>query len=157
MVLQSCNSQNNKTAKNDPSVIKIEDNFDSANSLLLYKYNPKNVCNQSKAVSVIKENKVSQCFDFVKNIDSSKTREILKILNDNSTYGNEDISCFDTDYSLVVMKGKTIIGYINFSFNCNKLISNPEIEARTAKSKDGLRKVGFSDSGKNKLLKLLGI
>jgi len=155
-LFQSCFSQNAKTEKQEFS-IKINDNFNSASSLLLYKFNPNNFCDQSKAVSIIKNNRISQCFDFVKTFNGTKVKEILNLLNNEDTYGNEDVACFHTDYSLIVMNGKTIVGYVNFSFSCNKLISNPIIEKMTSKSKDGLSKIGFSKSSKNKLVTILGI
>lgn len=156
---QLCNKQNVKITKTTKQnlPIAIGDDFKSATSLLLYKFNEKKMCDQSKAVSIIMDNKISQCFDLIKNINGLKTKEILNILHDKNTYGSEDAACFDTDYSLVVMNGKTIIGYINISLRCNKLFSNPIIKEETSHSKNGLTKIGFSNYGRNKLLKLLGI
>ena len=157
LLFQACFSQNAKTEKQESS-IKISDNFNSASSLLLYKFNPKNSCDQSKAVSIIKDNKISQCFDFVKTFNGTKVKEILNLLNNEDTYGNEDVACFDTDHALILYNVKNeVVGYINISESCNKLISNPEIKEMEFYSQGGLRKVGFSKKGKDKIKQILGI
>lgn len=164
ILFYSCISQNTKNEKleSSPSInekdtlkVNLSDNFNSVSSILLYKFNSNNKCDQSKAVSIIKDNKISKCLDYIKTFDFSRSKNILDLLQNKNTYGNEDVACFDTDYSLVIVNGKTITGYINISFNCNKLISNPIIKERLSQSNNGLRKVGFSNLGKTKLLELL--
>jgi hypothetical protein len=157
---QSCISQNEKKEKNlekSKLIIDIKKEFTSAEYLLLYKFDSTNNCDQSKAVSIVKNNRISICFDYVKKIEDSNVKKILNLLHSKSTYGKEDAPCFDTDYALIAIKEENIIGYINISLSCNKLISNPIIEERIIETKEGLRKVGFSIQGKNDLKKFLGI
>ncbi|MGE8421897.1 MULTISPECIES: hypothetical protein [Sphingobacterium] len=127
-------------------VIKIE----------LYRFNPKKKSNQSKAISIVYNNRIAPCFDYIRTIKDKD--KFIKIITDHHTYGSEDIACFDTGYSVLLYGNKDdIVGYINISMSCNKLISNPEIKERTYYSRDGLRKVGFSKKGKISIQKILGI
>lgn len=152
----SCKGQEKK-AVNTKTDIQIENDFKSATSFALYKFNPNNPCNQSKAVSIIKENKISECFDFIKTIKGNDVKNIIALLHNTKSYGSEDLACFDTEYSLVAFTKNKIIGYINISFNCNKLISNPTIAERDSFVKNDIRNIGFSINGKKKLYKLLGL
>ncbi|WP_426792352.1 hypothetical protein [Sphingobacterium sp. WOUb80] len=127
-------------------IIKIE----------LYRFNSKRSCNQSKAISIIYNNRIAPCFNYIRTIKDKD--KFLKIITDHHTYGAEDVACFDTDYSVLLYGSKgDIMGYINISMSCNKLTSNPEIKERTYYSRDGLRKVGFSKRGKISIQKILGI
>jgi hypothetical protein len=109
-------------------------------------------------VSVIKDNQLTTCFDYVKTIDVVNTKKLISVLSVPSSYGAEDVACFTTQYGMVVLdRSGVIIGYINLSLSCNKLISNPVIREREHFSHNGLRLVGFSTSGRTKLLALLGI
>lgn len=124
----------------------------------LYKYDEENDCNQSKAVSIIYNNQLSSCFNYVKTIKGKNVKDFLTLIKDPKTYGAEDVACFDTDNSLTLYNIKNeVVGYINISKSCNKLISNPEIKERHYNSKDGLRKVGFSEKGKEKIKQILGV
>lgn len=126
-------------------------------TIKLYRFDPKNNCSQSKAVSIIYEGKIADCFDYVKTIEYADALNIVKLLRTPSTYGNEDVACFDTDYALLLFdKSNVVYGYVNISLFCNKLMSNPSIPEREAWSQDGLRKVGFSKKGRENLLMLLG-
>ncbi|MFL9485698.1 hypothetical protein ACI6Q2_23145 [Chitinophagaceae bacterium LWZ2-11] len=130
----------------------------ASHSIKLYKFNSKNKCNQSKSVSIIDGDKVSTCFDYVKTISTSNTKKIASLLRESTTYGNEDVACFDTEYGLLIFdKSNVVIGYINISWSCNKLISNPIISEREQYAKQELRKVGFSKKGRSSLIKLLEI
>jgi hypothetical protein len=130
----------------------------ASNTIKLYKFNPNNPCEQSKAVSIIYENKVASCFDYVKTIAVGDVKKTVSLLRTPTTYGSEDVACFDTDYALLIFdKKNVVIGYVNISLSCNKLISNPIITERGYYSKGGLQKVGFSKKGRSNLLKLLAI
>lgn len=145
--------------KNDHHIVlNIGKDIFSANVhyMKIYKYNEQNNCNQSKAVSVIYDNQLSSCFDYVKTINGKDIEDFLGTIKNPNTYGGEDVACFDTDYSLILYNIKDeVAGYINISESCNKLISNPEIKEREFYSKDGLRKVGFSEKGKEKIKQIL--
>src|SRR5687767_2303950 len=96
--------------------IKIEKQIDieKSKSIKLFRFNSKNSCDQSKAVSVIYENKISTCFDYVKEIKKDNIKKIIKLLRSSASYGNEDVACFDTEQALVIYdKANVIIGYIN--------------------------------------------
>lgn len=124
----------------------------------LYKYNEQNDCEQSKAVSIIYNGQLSSCFDYMKTIKGKGMVDFLTLVKEPKTYGKEDVACFDTDYSLIFCnKNNEVVGYINISDSCNKLISNPEIKEREFYSQDGLRKVGFSEKEKEKIKQILGI
>ncbi|MOA06986.1 hypothetical protein D3C78_1266580 [compost metagenome] len=154
MSLISCNAQIKES--NKPTVnIELRDSFKNADSLILFRFNAKNPCSQSKAVSIIKENKISECFDYVRTIQGGEVKNIINVLYDSDTYGGEEVACFDTDYSLIAVENDVIIGFINISFSCNKLISKPLIIERDKHINESLRKVGFSSSGKKLLLRLL--
>ncbi len=137
--------------------LKKQITVSASNTIKLYKYNPQNECNQSKVVSVIYEDKLSTCFDYVKTFRMGKVKKIMKFLRALTTYGGEDVACFDTEYALLIFdKSNMAIGYINISLSCNKLISNPVITEREYYANPGFRKVGFSKKGRTGLLKLLG-
>ena len=130
----------------------------ASNTIKLYKFNPANRCGQSKRLSIIYENKISTCFDYVKTIGVGDVKKIVSLLRAPATYGSEDVACFDTDYALLIFDEKNVvIGYVNISFSCNKLNSNPIINEQAHYSKGELRKVGFSKKGRNSLLNLLAI
>ena len=154
-IFDSCHSQDSKTVSHGLQVI-LKDKFDTCCTLRLYKYNPTNNCNQSKAISIVKDNKITPCFDYIRDFNDSEKVLFISLIQNPDTYGNEDVACFHIEYSVLAMDSATIVGFINISISCNKLISNPEIPARTAHSEDGLRKVGFTRIGRSKLLKLLG-
>jgi len=122
----------------------------------LFKYNPKNFCDQSKGVSIVFDNKISPCFDHIKTFDTRQSKKIVGLLRSVRTYGSYDAPCFDTDYALMIYnKSNKIVGHIEISFSCNKLISEPNIKEREHFNHDGLRNVGFSKSGRKTLIKLL--
>lgn len=124
----------------------------------VYKYDSKNDCEQSKAVSIVYNNHLSSCFNYLKTFKNKDVKDFIIIIKDPKTYGAEDIACFDTDYALLLYNKKNeVVAYINISESCNKLISNPEIKERHFYSQDGLRKVGFSKKGKEKIKQILGI
>jgi hypothetical protein len=145
---------------NDSIILNISKDIFPANVhyMKLYKYDEKNDCEQSKAVSVIYDNRISVCFDYVKRIEGKKVKDFINLVRNPKTYGAEDVACFDTDYSLILYNRKDeITGYINISNSCNKLISNPKIKEMEFYSRDGLRKVGFSKGIKEKIQQILGI
>lgn len=150
-----CENQDTKTVSYGPQVI-LKDKFDTCCTLRLYKYNPTNDCNQSKAISIVKDNKITPCFDYIRDFNDSEKELFISLIQNPDTYGNEDVACFDTEYSVLAIDSATIVGFVNISISCNKLISIPEIPARTAHAEDGLRKVGFTRIGRSKLLKMLG-
>jgi len=144
----------------DTLSIKLAKTVDtnSVQSIKLYKFNPDNSCNQSKGVSIVFNNKLSSCFDFVKNIAPGKVKSIVSLVTSAKSYGGEDVACFTTNYSLLLLNSNNVVtGYIDISFDCNKLISNPIISERISKSNAGLRKVGFSKTSRENLIKLLGV
>lgn len=124
----------------------------------LYKYDARNDCEQSKAVSIIYNEQLSVCFNYIRIIKGKKMVDFLATIKNIETYGAEDVACFNTDYSIILYNKKNeVIGYINISFDCNKLISNPEIKETEFYSQNGLRKVGFSKKGREKIKQILGI
>lgn len=140
--------------------IKISKNLVIGNVefMKLYVDSNKRECDQKKAISIIFNDKISSCFDYVKSFSKGDCHKILKHINTSSTYGGEDVACFETDYALLLYnKQKTIIGYINISFFCNKLNSNPRIDAIKVLSSGKIRRNGFSKHGRKELLELLGL
>jgi len=138
--------------------ITLTNEFKLADSLILFKFNSDNLCNQSKAVSIIKKNEISGCFDYVRTIKADKVDTIIKLLHDKTTYGGGNVACFDTDYAIIAIKNSNIIAYVNISLSCNKLIANPKIQEQEAHYKnEGVGRIGFSRNGKEKLIHLLGI
>jgi hypothetical protein len=140
------------------STVNIAKYFSQMNavSMRLFKFDRSNDCDQSKAVSILYENKVSKCFTYLEDFKVDKVDTITASLMDTATYGNVDMACFDTDYGMVFYDSReTIVGYINISFSCNKLIANPKISERDIFITESARKVGFSDKGRKKLLALL--
>jgi hypothetical protein len=131
---------------------------DSISYLKLYKFNENNLCDQSKAVSIIHNNKISVCFDYIKTLKGKRVNEFIETIKDHSTYGAEDVACFDTDYSAVFYNNKDmIIGFTNISFSCHKLNSTPKITEMKYYSENGLSKIGFSKDGEMNLKKALEI
>ena len=130
----------------------------SITTIKLYRFNSKNTCNQSKAVSIIFDNKISTCFDLVKTIKKENVKKIINCLRTKKTYGNGDVACFDTDYGLIMYNVKRIIvGYVNISLFCNKINAAPLIQEREYFVSNTLRKVGLSIVGRKKIMKLLGL
>ncbi|MGR3854037.1 hypothetical protein [Chryseobacterium indologenes] len=152
-------SQEGKTSSNSIFInIGKEISIIDTDYMKLYKYDETNECEQSKAVSVIYDNRISVCFDYVRRIEGEKVKDFINLVRNPKTYGAEDVACFDTDYSLILYNSKDeITGYINISNSCNKLISNPKIKEMEFYSRDGLRKVGFSKGIKEKIQQILGI
>ena len=145
-----CNGQEKKIEKSN-NYIQIKDDFKSATLFALYKFNPLKNCNQTREVSIIKENRISKCFDYIRIIKGNDVKNILEFLYDSNNYGGEEVPCFDTSYSLLAYSSNNkIIGYINISLGCNKLLSNPTIKEQGKPSN-----IGFSKSGMQQLKKLL--
>lgn len=145
---------------NDSIILNISKDIFPADVhyMKLYKYDEKNDCEQSKAVSIIYNKQLSVCFDYIKIIKGKEMLDFLTTVKNPKTYGSEDVACFDTDHALILYNVKDeVVGYINISDSCNKLISNPEIKEREFYSQGGLRKVGFSKKGKEKIKQILGI
>jgi hypothetical protein len=140
--------------------IELSKNLSSKNVALikLYKFNSKNSCNQSKAVSVIFDNQISECFDYVKTIKGGSIKKIMTCLHNKKTYGGEDVACFDVDYGIIAYNAKgVIIGFVNISLFCNKLNATPAIPERDFFNSSELHKVGFSKQGRNQIIKLLSL
>lgn len=145
---------------NDSIILNISKDIFPADVhyMKLYKYDEKNDCEQSKAVSIIYNKQLSVCFDYIKIIKGKDMVDFLTTVKNPKTYGAEDVACFNTDYSVILYNKKNeVIGYINVSIDCNKLISNPEIKEMEFYSQGGLTKVGFSKKGKEKIMQILGI
>lgn len=138
--------------------ISTEINFKKVGYMELYKINLTKGCDQSKAVSIVYQNKIAKCFDYMKTIKGREKDNFIRIIRDYHTYGGDDVACFDTDYGLLLYGYQNeIVGYINISKSCNKLVSNPEIKERTYYAHDGLRLIGFSKKGRKNIEKVLGI
>lgn len=140
--------------------VKLEKDFSQmkAASIQLFKFDTANFCDQSKAVSIIYDNKVSKCFTYLKSYRIGKVKKMIKLLRDKTTYGNDEVACFDTEYGIVFYNSNgSIIGYINISFSCNELISNPIIPEREHFITEKSRKVGFSLDGRGRIIRLLGL
>ena len=169
MVLSQCqkatvenNTIKNKSVveKNKTARIKLNTAIisDSISYLKLYRFNETNLCDQSKAVSIIYNNNISTCFDYVKTLKEKKVNEFIEIIKNHKTYGAEDVACFDAEYSAVFYNNEDIIiGYTNISFSCHKLNSTPKITEMEYYSENGFRKIGFSKNGEMKLKKALEI
>ena len=71
--------------------------IESSNFIKLFKFEIGHGCNQSKNVKLIFKNEISPCFVFVKNIDKKITKNIVKLLNQKTTYGGGYDACFDTN------------------------------------------------------------
>jgi hypothetical protein len=149
----SCNGQQKMPNTHNLNV-SIGKHYDSSVSMSLYEFRRQNHCDQSKAVSIIKDGKISPCFSFVRFISKQDTREVIRLLNDSKTYGNGE-PCFDTDYALLIIDNNTVVGYINISFRCHTLMAVPSIAAQEQYIKDGWTRGGVSSMGNNKLLSVL--
>ena len=124
----------------------------------LYKFDPKNHCNQSKALRIVYEDSISKCFDFVRNIGKVSYKKIVALLNLKSTFGNENYACFDTNYALIVYDiHECIIGYIHLSLNCNKAWIFPTTPAFEFYKNQEFMPIGLSASARKQLLGLLKI
>lgn len=118
------------------SVVKVYGYFD---------YYYKNVagCDSSKTASIIQNNKISPCFQYLRSFEKDDAKKIINLLNDRSTYkGPVDRPCSETHYALLIFNNNVVTGYVNISLDCNKIISNPAIPAAsgtlTPKGKDEL-------------------
>jgi len=132
--------------------------LDQISSMKLYKFDPKNHCNQSKALRIVYEDSISKCFDFVRNIGKVSGKKIVALLNLKSTFGNENYACFDTSYALIVYDiHECIIGYIHLSLNCNKAWIFPTTPAFEFYKNQEFMPIGLSASARKQLLGLLKI
>jgi hypothetical protein len=118
------------------SVVKVYGYFD---------YHYKNVkgCDSSKTASIIQNNKISPCFQYLRSFEKNDAKKIINLLNDRSTYeGAIDKPCLETHYALLILNNNVVTGYVNMSLACNKIISDPAIPAAsgtlTPKGKDEL-------------------
>lgn len=105
------------------SVVKLYGYFD---------YHYKNVkgCDQSKNASIVQDNKISPCFNYLKTFEKEDAKKIIHFLNAPSTYGAPvDAACFETHYALLVLDKDVVTGYVNISLSCNRIISSPVIPA----------------------------
>jgi hypothetical protein len=112
-------------------------------------------CDQSKALSIIYKGKISKCFSYRKTFNKMQTGKMINLLKDKRTYGGRTIACFDTNCSVVFFnKADEVVGYVNFSFSCNGMMSAPQFRYALA---DGIisSKEGFSTRGRGSLLRLL--
>lgn len=150
-----CHGQINKWEKLN---INLTEKIKAADSIVLFKFNSDNLCDQSKAVSIIKNNEISKCFDYIKTIKGKAVSNFINLLHTKTTYGGGNVACFDTDYSVILIKNNSIIAYINISISCNKLFANPKIQEQESHYKnEGVGSIGFSTSGREQLLNSLGI
>src|SRR5687767_10311631 len=82
-----------------------------SNNIKLYRFDPKNPCDQDKALSIIHEGKISSCFSYVKTINTYDTKKIITLLTSASMYGEAEAPCYDTDYALLIFnKSNVVIG-----------------------------------------------
>jgi hypothetical protein len=142
------------------NLIRIENriNLNNIASAKLFVLNHTTVSSNQKYASVIFNGQISKNFDYLKTIDMIKSRKIMKHLTSKSTYGGEDYACFETDYGIVLYDvKKVIIGYVNISFFCDKIISDPDIPECNNYSSKNQSLAGFSIKGRKNLLQLLGI
>jgi hypothetical protein len=124
----------------------------------LFKYDINNYCNQSRAIKIIHNDSISPCFDFVKKIDATTSKNIFSLLNKKSTYGNENMACFDTDYAMIVYdKSDAIIGTVQLSLDCNKVMIKPCTEALNYYDNLKFSPIGLSIYSRKKLLSLCKI
>lgn len=166
VTLFQCQKKEQDNISSKKEIIKKRDNITinigkditatDTDYMKLYKYNEQNDCDQSKGVSVVYNGQLSPCFDYINTIKGKDMISFLTTIKNPKTYGAEDVACFDTNYSLILYNKKNeVIGYVNISNNCNKLTSNPKIKERELYSQDGLRKIGFSEEGKEKINHIL--
>ena len=111
-----------------------------ANTIKLYTYDYPNTCDPSKIVSVVRENKISPCFRYIKTFEKNEAKTITKMLRSSATYSRDTTACFDTQYALLILnKAGVIIGYVDISLSCNKLHAVP---AGWSQGRSGLSKEG---------------
>lgn len=87
-----------------------------------------------------------------RNLSLEQQKELIKTLNDSSSYGGGMAACFEPRLTYVFYNKGKILGHVDICFECNQLESSfyiPEYEYMLEKSL-----YGFSDKGVTKLLKL---
>ena len=79
-----------------------------------------------------------------------ETKQLLNKLNDKDTYGGPPFACFEPRHAFLFYRKKTIVASIEICFDCNTLLSTPEIPAvhyyYNKKNKE-YQNYGFSDQG----------
>lgn len=107
------------------SVVKVYGYYD-------YHYKNTEGCDQSKNASIIQNNKISPCFTYISTFEKDDAKKIINFLNARSTYGaTVDTTCFETHHALLILEKNVVIGYVNISLTCDRIISNPAIPAAT--------------------------
>ncbi|SIN86804.1 hypothetical protein [Chitinophaga niabensis] len=132
-------------------VFKPAENLTVSNvsAIKLYAYDINKGCDRATPVSLIDNDKVTPCSRYVKTFEKEKVKQIIKLLRSEATYGGEPAACFETNYSLMMLdKANVVIGYVDISLFCNRLIANPLIPETGKKN-------GFSKKGKELLLHTL--
>ena len=65
-------------------------------------------------------------------LTTEEVNEMLSIVLKTSTYGGASASCFNPRWAFVFYRENGIVGYIDLCFECNLLISSPEISVAKA-------------------------
>lgn len=89
-------------------------------------------------------------------VDEKEIATLLKILNDNATFGGDPYACFEPKHAVLFYKHGKVSGSIQVCFGCNNLVSNPEFPAMNyhyRKVKGAYQNYGFSKKGVKKLKK----
>ena len=79
-----------------------------------------------------------------------ETKQLLKKLNDKDTYGGAPFACFEPRHAFLFYRKQSIVASIEICFECNTLLSTPEIPATHYyynKGNQEYQNWGFSDSG----------
>lgn len=122
------------------SVVKVYGYFD-------YYYKNAKGCDQSKKASIIQNNEISPCFQYLKSFEKDDAKKIINLLRDRNTYeGPIERPCSETHYALLILNNNVVTGYVNISLDCNKLFSNPAIPAASGT---------LTPKGKHELLVML--
>ena len=135
-------------------------NFDpeKVGQIKLYRFNKSNFCDQSKGLSIIYNNKLSPCFDYLKSLDKNRSKSIIKLLLSKKSYGEPFMVTFDTDYAITVYDNvDKLIGWINFSQQFQSSRSTPRIEVQEIQTNGPIKKDGLVKKSRKKLIKLLDI
>lgn len=126
-----------KQIKASPAtVVKVYGYFD-------YHYQNVKGCDQSKTASIVQNNKVSPCFQYLRSFEKDNAKKIINLLRNRNTYENAvEKPCLETHYALLILENNIVTGYVNINLACNRIISNPAIPAASrslsAKGKDEL-------------------
>lgn len=115
-------------------------------------------CYDQKEVYIITGNRLSPCFRLIKTLNEADSKKLVGILRSKATYSVNKYYAFTTDYAIVLYdKHNAVNGYVTFSFVCNNLFPEPDIDEQKSVSPNDISLAGFSKSGRMKILKILGL